>query len=130
MAGCRRATSRHRTAMAHTAIKIRSQFVNGVEEELHGRLRNGLSCGHRRRRADGLDGLSQLAHDLQGAPVSQLLGMTSASHVAISNVHCSHYLSRVLHEVITIIMLGQRLLESCTLCGESETSVVNCALSF
>ena len=78
-------------------------------------LRNGLSCGHRRRRADGLDGLSQLAHDLQDAQVSQLLGMISAGHVAIGHVRGSHHLRRVLHEVITIIMLGQRLLESCTL---------------
>ena len=93
-------------------------------------LRNGLSCGHRRRRADGLDGLSQLAHDLQDAQVSQLLGMISAGHVAIGHVRGSHYLRRVLHEMITIIMLGQRLLESRTLCSESETSVENCALSF
>ena len=86
--------------------------------------------GHCRRRAHGLDGLSQLAHDLQGAQVSQLLGMISAGHVAIGHVRGSHYLLRVLHEVITIIMLGQRLLESCTLCSESETSVEICALSF
>ena len=86
--------------------------------------------GHRRRRADGLDGLSQLAHDLQGAQVSQLLGMISVAHEAIGHVRGSHHLSRVLHEVITFIILGQRLLESCTLCSESETSVENCALSF
>ena len=86
--------------------------------------------GHHRRRADGLDGLSQLAHDLQAAQVSQLLGMISAGHVAIGHVRGSHQLGHVLHEVITIIMLGQRLLESCTLCSESETSVENCALSF
>ena len=85
--------------------------------------------GHRRRRADGLDGLSQLAHDLQGAQVSQLLGMISAGHVAIGNVRGSHHLRRVLHEVITISILGERLLESCTLRSESETSVENCLLS-
>ena len=78
-------------------------------------LRNGLSCGHRRRRADGLDGLSQLAHDLQSAQVSQLLGKISAGHVAIGNVHCSHHLGRVLHEVITFSRVGQRPLESSTL---------------
>ena len=93
-------------------------------------LRNGLSSGHRHRRADDLDGLSQLAHDQQGAQVSQLLGMVSAGHVAIGHVRGSHQLGHVLHEVITIIMLGQRLLESCTLCSESETSVENCVLSF
>ena len=87
--------------------------------------------GHRRRRADGLDGLSQLAHDLlQAAQVSQLLGMISAGHVPIGHVRGSHHIRRVLHEVITIIMLGQRLLESCTLCSESETSVENWLLSF
>ena len=53
--------------------------------------------GHRRRRADGLDGLSQLAHDLQDAQVSQLLGMISAGRVAIGNVHGSHHVGRVLH---------------------------------
>ena len=75
--------------------------------------------GHRRRRADGRDGLSQLAHDLQGAQVSQLLGMISAGHVAIGHVRGSHQLGRVLHEVITFTILGERrLLESCMLCDE------------
>ena len=71
--------------------------------------------GHRRRHADGLDGLSQLAHDLQGAEVSQLLGNISAGHMAIGNVHGSHHLGRVLHEVITFSMLGERRWKSCTL---------------
>ena len=71
--------------------------------------------GHRRRRADGLDGLRQLAHDLQGAQVSLLLGMISASHEIIGHVRGSHQLGRVLHEVITFTILGERLLESCTL---------------
>ena len=56
--------------------------------------------------------------------------MISAGLAAIGHVRGSHHLSRVLHEVITFIILGQRLLESCTLCSESETSVENCALSF
>ena len=67
---------------------------------------------HHRRRADGL---SQLAHDQQGAHASQLLGMISGGHVAIGHVRGSHHLRRVLHEVITFSMFGQRLLESCTL---------------
>ena len=29
-------TSLHRTAMAHTELKIRRQFINAVEQELHG----------------------------------------------------------------------------------------------
>ena len=78
-------------------------------------LRNGLSSGHRRRRADGLDGLSQLAHDQQVAQVSQLLGMISDGHTAIGNVRGSHDLGRVLDEVITLSNLGQRPLESCML---------------
>ena len=56
--------------------------------------------------------------------------MISAGHVAIGNVRGSHYLSRVLHEVVTFSIVGQRLLESCTLCSESETSVENCDFSF
>ena len=86
--------------------------------------------GHRRRRAHGLDGLSQLAHDQQDAHVNQLLGMIGAGHVAIGHVRGSHYLRRVLHEVMTFSIHGERLLESCTLCSESETIVENCDLSF
>ena len=71
--------------------------------------------GHRLRRADGQDGLSQLAHDLQDAQLSLLLDMIIAGHVAIGNVRGSHHLGRVLHEVITFSIVGQRLLESCTL---------------
>ena len=56
--------------------------------------------------------------------------MINAILAAISNVHGSHYLCRVLHEVITICIVGQRLLESCTLCSESEMSVENYMLSF
>ena len=56
--------------------------------------------------------------------------MTNADLVAIVHVSGSHHLRRVLHEVIAIIMLGQRLDESCKLCSESETSVDNCDLSF
>ena len=37
MVGCRRPTSRHRTAMAHTAAKIRSQFDVGVIHNHHER---------------------------------------------------------------------------------------------
>ena len=62
--------------------------------------------GHCRRRADGLDGLSLLAHDLQGAQVSQLLCMISTDTAAIGKVRGSHHLGRVLHEVITISILG------------------------
>ena len=80
-------------------------------------LRNGLStwslpppC-----RWTGWTDVSQLAHDLQGAQVSQLLGMISAGHAAIGNVRGSHDLGRVLDEVITLSNLGQRPLDSCML---------------
>ena len=56
--------------------------------------------------------------------------MISADLAAIGNVRGSHYLGRVLHEVIIFSILGDRLLESCTLCCESEASVENCVLSF
>ena len=40
--------------------------------------------------------------------------MISADLAAIGNVRASHYLGRVLHEVITFSILGNRLHESCT----------------
>ena len=58
---------------------------------------------------------AKLAHDLQDEQVSKLLGVISAGHVAIGHVRGSHYLRRVLHEVITFSILGEHLLESCTL---------------
>ena len=64
------------------------------------------------------------------ASCDKRLCMINAILAAISNVHGSHYLCRVLHEVITICIVGQRLLESCTLCSESEMSVENYMLSF
>ena len=56
--------------------------------------------------------------------------MISTDTAAIGKVRGSHHLGRVLHEVITFTILGERLLESCTLCSESETSVEKCDLSF
>ena len=47
--------------------------------------------------------------------MSLLLGMISASREVIGHVRGSHQLGRVLHEVITFTILGERLLESCTL---------------
>ena len=41
--------------------------------------------------------------------------MINADLVAIGHVSGNHHLGRVLHEVITMSILGQRLLESCTL---------------
>ena len=66
----------------------------------------------------------------KAASCDKRLCMIDVGHVAIGHVRGSHYLLRVLHEVITFSILGQRSLESCTLCSESETSVENCEVSF
>ena len=57
----------------------------------------------------------QLAHDLQAAPCAKLACMIKIDPVAISNVSGSHQLGRVLYEVTTFIILGQRLRESSAL---------------
>ena len=56
--------------------------------------------------------------------------MIDVGHVAIGNVRGSDQIDRVLHEVINICILGERLRESCTLCRESEVCVENYVLSF
>ena len=56
--------------------------------------------------------------------------MIDVDHVAIGHVIGSHQLGRVLHEMISLCILGDRLRESCTLCRESEVSVAKCVLSF
>ena len=60
---------------------------------------------------------------------AKLTGMIDAAHVPVSHVSGSHQLDYILHEVITMSIDGERLLESCTLCSEFETSVENCMLS-
>ena len=72
----------------------------------------------------------QLAHDLQAAPCVKLACMINIDLVAICNVSGSHQLGRVLHEMITFSVLGERLQESLALCCESEAGVENCVLSF
>ena len=56
--------------------------------------------------------------------------MIDVGHVVIGQVSGSDQIGRVLHEVITICILGERLRESGTLCHESEVSVAKCVLSF
>ena len=56
--------------------------------------------------------------------------MIDVDHVAIGHVSCCHQLGRVLHEMITFSILGERLRESLALCCESEAGVENCVLSF
>ena len=56
--------------------------------------------------------------------------MINTNFVAICHVSVSHQLGRVLHEMITFSILGERLRESLALCCESEAGVENCVLSF
>ena len=50
--------------------------------------------------------------------------------MVIGQVSGSDQIGRVLHEVINICILGERLRKSCTLCRKSEVSVAKCVLSF
>ena len=89
--------SRHRTDMARTELKTRYENSHGVVLQLHGRA--PMAAVHvvsPPRRMDGLDGLSSLRMIFK----------------VIGNVSGSHQLVRVLHEVITVSILGCRLGES------------------
>ena len=79
---------------------------------------------------DGLDGLITVRIISKARPCAKLTGMIEVDLAPISHVSGSHQLGRVLHEVINICILGERLRESCTLCRESEVSVAKCVLSF
>ena len=82
------------------------------------------------RRMDGLARLSSLRMICKAASCDKRLCMIDVGHVAIGHVSGSDQVGRVLHEVINICILGERLRESCTLCRESEVSVAKCVLSF
>ena len=61
--------------------------------------------------------------------------MIDVDHVVIGHVIGSHQLGRVLHEMISFCILGDRLRELCTLTSlcrktKSEVSVEKCVLSF
>ena len=56
--------------------------------------------------------------------------MDNADNVAVGHVSGSHQLRRVLHDVITFTVIGQRLLELSTVCCDSKASVENYVLSF
>ena len=77
------------------------------------------------RRMDGLARLSSLRMICEPASCDKRLCMIDADLAAISHVSGSHQLGRVLHEVINICILGERLRESCTLCRESEVCSEN-----
>ena len=70
--------------------------------------------GHRRRRADGLDGLRSLRKIFKARPWAKLACLIIAYLVAVRHVSSSHQLGPVLHEVITFSILGHRLRESST----------------
>ena len=72
------------------------------------------------RRMDGLARLSSLRMICKAASCDKRLCMIDVGHVAIGHVSGSDQVGRVLHEVINICILGERLRESCTLCRESE----------
>ena len=74
---------------------------------------------------DGHDGLSSWRMICKAASCDKQLCMIDADKEAVGHVSGSHQIRRVLHDVITFTVIGQRLLESCTLCSDSETSVEN-----
>ena len=78
---------------------------------------------------DGHDGMCSLRILYKLRPCAKLTGMIDADHVLVRHVSGSHQLGCFLHEVIIMSIDGERLLESCTLCSEFETSVENCILS-
>ena len=59
------------------------------------------------------------------ASCDKRLCMIDAGHAVIGDVSGSDQVGRVLHEVINICILGERLRESCTLCRESEVCSEN-----
>ena len=82
------------------------------------------------RRMDGLARLSSLRMICKAASCDKRLCMIDVGHVAIGHVSGSDQVGRVLHEMINICILGERLRESCTLCRESEVCFENQVLSF
>ena len=77
-----------------------------------------------------LDRLSSLRMICKAASCDKRLCMIDVCHVAIGHVSGSDQLGRVLHEVINICILGERLRESCMLYCESEACVESYVLSF
>ena len=77
------------------------------------------------RRMDGLARLSSLRKICEPVSCHKRLCMIDVGQVVIGHVSGSDQIGRVLHEVINICILGERLRESCTLCRESEVCVEN-----
>ena len=76
-----------------------------------------LACprGHAAAVHDGHDGLSSLRKTCKAASCDKRLCMIDVDLVAIGHVSGSDHLGRVLYEVTTFIILGQRLRESSAL---------------
>ena len=79
---------------------------------------------------DGLARLSSLRMICKAASCDKRLCMIDVGRVVIGHVSGSDQLGRVLHEVINICILGERLRKSCTLCRESELCVENAGVEF
>ena len=69
-------------------------------------LREGCPLGHAAAAHDGHDGLSSLRKTCKSASFDKRLCMINADLVAIGHVSGSHQLGPVLHEVITMSILG------------------------
>ena len=63
-------------------------------------------------------------------PCAKLACIFDADFMAVGHVSGIFHLGRVMHEVITFTVLGQRLLDPCAVCRESEVSVERWMLSF
>ena len=74
-----------------------------------------VDTGHAAAVHDAHDGLSSLRKTCKAASCDKRLCMIDADLVAIGHVSGSHQLGRVLYEVSTFIVLGQRLRESSAL---------------
>ena len=100
--------------MPRTAVKIRSEFIEGVVLQLHER---GSVAAVVTAAAlhDGHDGLSCLRKICKAQLFVNWTGMINADLVAIGNVSGSHQLGRVLHEVDAFCILGHCLHESSAL---------------
>ena len=81
------------------------------------------------RRMDGLARLSSLRMICKAASCDKRLCMIDVGHVVIGHMSGSQ-VGRVLHEIINIFILGERLRESCTLYCESEACVESYVFSF
>ena len=106
----------HRPATPLRMQQFRSQSVDGVVLQLHGRA--PILAVHVDTAAelqDGHDGLSCLRKICKAHLFVNWVGVINADLVVILNVSGSHQLGRILHEMITFSILGHRLHESSAL---------------